>query len=139
MKTYLLRIAAWLSQGLHCIFLFGHHDMTISASSVLRSRSACAASRSRRDQLGVPDRVRPARAHAWPGRTTRTDGVGVGCAARPSISDAAKSGAGPAAPTTPSPQRPPQSPRTLHSSRLSMSLLLWPGCTLSLYYNYDFL
>jgi hypothetical protein len=29
MKTHLLRIAAWLSQGLHCIALGGHHDMTV--------------------------------------------------------------------------------------------------------------
>lgn len=28
---YLLRAAAWVSQGIHCFFLFGHHDMTVSA------------------------------------------------------------------------------------------------------------
>ena len=38
MKTYLLRIAAWLSQGLHCIFLFGHHDMTVSACCYVEYR-----------------------------------------------------------------------------------------------------
>lgn len=31
MKEYLLRLAAWASQGLHCILLGGHHDMTVSA------------------------------------------------------------------------------------------------------------
>lgn len=30
-KTYLSRIAAWLSQGINCVFLAGHHDMTVSA------------------------------------------------------------------------------------------------------------
>jgi hypothetical protein len=29
MKTYFLWLAAWLSQGLHCIALGGHHDMTV--------------------------------------------------------------------------------------------------------------
>ena len=38
MKTYLLRIAAWLSQGLHCIFLLGHHDMTVSARCYVEYR-----------------------------------------------------------------------------------------------------
>jgi len=28
---YLLRIAAWLSQGVNCILLGGHHDVTVSA------------------------------------------------------------------------------------------------------------
>lgn len=38
MKTYLLRIAAWLSQGLHCIALGGHHDMTLSARCYVEYR-----------------------------------------------------------------------------------------------------
>lgn len=31
MRAYLARIAAWLSQGVHCVVLGGHHDMTVSA------------------------------------------------------------------------------------------------------------
>lgn len=31
MKSYFLRLAAWLSQGLHCLVLGGSHDMTLSA------------------------------------------------------------------------------------------------------------
>lgn len=31
MKDYFLRVAAWLSQGAHCLVLGGHHDMTVSA------------------------------------------------------------------------------------------------------------
>lgn len=27
----LVRIAAWLSQGLNCVFLLGHHNQTVSA------------------------------------------------------------------------------------------------------------
>ena len=38
MKTYLLRIAAWLSQGLHCIAFAGHHDMTVSARCYVEYR-----------------------------------------------------------------------------------------------------
>ena len=40
MKQYLLRIAAWLSQGVNCILLGGHHDVTVSARAYLnRERS----------------------------------------------------------------------------------------------------
>ena len=40
MKIYLLRIAAWLSQGVNCILLAGHHDVTVSARAYLnRKRS----------------------------------------------------------------------------------------------------
>ena len=36
----LLRIAAWISQGINCIILFGHHDQTVSARVYLaRERS----------------------------------------------------------------------------------------------------
>lgn len=35
MIRYLTRIAAWCSQGLNCVFLFGHHDMTVSARCYL--------------------------------------------------------------------------------------------------------
>ncbi|HSV73596.1 MAG TPA: hypothetical protein VLH79_07540 [Chthonomonadales bacterium] len=35
MKIYLLRIAAWLSQGVNCILLGGHHDVTVSARAYL--------------------------------------------------------------------------------------------------------
>ena len=31
MDEYLLRVAAWLSQGFNCIFLGGSHDQTVSA------------------------------------------------------------------------------------------------------------
>jgi hypothetical protein len=31
MRAYLIRIAAWLSQGINCILLGGHHDQTVSA------------------------------------------------------------------------------------------------------------
>ncbi len=33
---YLTRIAAWLSQGVNCIALAGHHDMTVSARCYIR-------------------------------------------------------------------------------------------------------
>ncbi len=29
--AYLARICAWVSQGLNCLILFGHHDQTVSA------------------------------------------------------------------------------------------------------------
>jgi len=35
MKTQLRRIAAWLSQGVNCILLGGHHDVTVSARAYL--------------------------------------------------------------------------------------------------------
>ena len=35
MKIYLLRNAAWLSQGVNCILLGGHHDVTVSARAYL--------------------------------------------------------------------------------------------------------
>ena len=35
MKTQLLRIVAWLSQGVNCILLAGHHDQTVSARAYL--------------------------------------------------------------------------------------------------------
>ena len=36
----LARIAAWLSQGVNCILLGGHHDVTVSARAYLnRERS----------------------------------------------------------------------------------------------------
>lgn len=38
MKTYFLRIFAWLSQGINCIFLFGHHDLTVSARAYVEYR-----------------------------------------------------------------------------------------------------
>lgn len=31
MKAYFLRVSAWLSQGVNCVLLFGHHDQTVSA------------------------------------------------------------------------------------------------------------
>ena len=40
MKQYLLRVLAWLSQGVNCILLGGHHDVTVSARAYLnRERS----------------------------------------------------------------------------------------------------
>ena len=40
MKQYLLRVLAWLSQGVNCILLGGHHDVTVSARAYLnRKRS----------------------------------------------------------------------------------------------------
>lgn len=48
MKQYLLRVLAWLSQGVNCILLGGHHDVTVSARAYLnreRSRVWCAAYR----------------------------------------------------------------------------------------------
>lgn len=38
MKDYFLRVAAWLSQGLHCLLLGGHHDMTVSARCYVEYR-----------------------------------------------------------------------------------------------------
>lgn len=38
MKAYILRLAAWTSQGLHCIILGGHHDMTLSARCYVEYR-----------------------------------------------------------------------------------------------------
>jgi hypothetical protein len=38
MKDYFIRIAAWLSQGLHCLLLGGHHDMTVSARCYVEYR-----------------------------------------------------------------------------------------------------
>ena len=35
MVNYLVRIAAWLSQGINCILLGGLHDQTISARAYL--------------------------------------------------------------------------------------------------------
>lgn len=40
MKQHLLRVLAWLSQGVNCILLGGHHDVTVSARAYLnRERS----------------------------------------------------------------------------------------------------
>lgn len=38
MKAYFLRLAAWLSQGLHCLVLGGSHDMTLSARCYVEYR-----------------------------------------------------------------------------------------------------
>lgn len=38
MKTYLLRIGSWLSQGVNCVFLFGHPDITVSARAYIEYR-----------------------------------------------------------------------------------------------------
>lgn len=38
MKAYLGRISAWLSQGIHCILLGGHHDQTVSARAYMEYR-----------------------------------------------------------------------------------------------------
>ena len=35
MVDYFVRIAAWLSQGINCIFLGGLHDQTVSARAYL--------------------------------------------------------------------------------------------------------
>ena len=35
MKQHLLRVLAWLSQGVNCILLGGHHDVTVSARAYL--------------------------------------------------------------------------------------------------------
>lgn len=35
MVDYFVRIAAWLSQGVNCIFLGGLHDQTVSARAYL--------------------------------------------------------------------------------------------------------
>lgn len=35
MVNYLVRIAAWLSQGINCILLGGLHDQTVSARAYL--------------------------------------------------------------------------------------------------------
>ena len=35
MKQYLLRVLAWLSQGVNCILFGGHHDVTVSARAYL--------------------------------------------------------------------------------------------------------
>lgn len=36
MKNYLLRVAAWLSQGANCILFAGHEDQTVSARAYMR-------------------------------------------------------------------------------------------------------
>lgn len=33
--NWFTRVGAWLSQGVNCIFLFGHHDQTVSARAFL--------------------------------------------------------------------------------------------------------
>lgn len=38
MEGYFLRVAAWISQGLHCLILGGHHDMTVSARCYVEYR-----------------------------------------------------------------------------------------------------
>jgi hypothetical protein len=37
-EGYFLRVAAWISQGLHCLILGGHHDMTVSARCYVEYR-----------------------------------------------------------------------------------------------------
>lgn len=36
MKAYFLRGAAWLSQGINCVLLGGHHDQTVSARAYVQ-------------------------------------------------------------------------------------------------------
>lgn len=33
--NWVTRVAAWMSQGVNCIFLNGHHDQTVSARAFL--------------------------------------------------------------------------------------------------------
>lgn len=37
--SYLRGIVAWLSQGINCILLLGHHDMTVSARAYVAYRT----------------------------------------------------------------------------------------------------
>jgi len=36
MKAYFLRVSAWLSQGVNCVLLGGHHDQTVSARAYIQ-------------------------------------------------------------------------------------------------------
>ena len=40
MREYLTRAAAWISQGVNCLLLGGHHDQTVSARAYV-NRNRC--------------------------------------------------------------------------------------------------
>lgn len=42
MREYLTRAAAWISQGVNCLLLGGHHDQTVSARAYVNRQQGAA-------------------------------------------------------------------------------------------------